>query len=105
MPNMINSTAYHSLVVVIDKLFVIARRTNNCEVYDSTCKHFVALEPLINIVYAINSIKVGSKIFVFSNPSPSSFFCYDVDTNTWSEEPCEVTADLKWYSILNVPSF
>ena len=41
MPNTINNYTFHSLVVVKDKLFVIGKGIESCEVFDNACKKFV----------------------------------------------------------------
>ena len=109
MANMINKISRHSLVVVKNKLFVIGNSTNKCEMYESVGKTFVALKSnlLNNLKISNKVIKVGNKVYVFSNKYDSSMFflCYDVETNEWSEDLREVTEDLIGYTIVNIPSF
>ena len=110
MANMINNIHHHSLVAVKNKLFVIGRATNTCEVYDSACKQFVALRsnPFINLGYIKKVIRIGSKIFAFRNDRSSSLAavsCYDVKRNTWSTISFKVAENLVGYSIANIPSF
>ena len=112
MPNMINRTYAHSMVALKSKLLVIKNATNNSEVFDSTCKHFVALkfnlDPL-NVVIYFNLlkkvVKVGNKIFVFNDGSSTPVICYDVEKNLWSVDSSEVTRNLDDFSIVNIPSF
>ena len=105
MPNMINGAAFHSLVVVKNKLFVIADVTKACEVYESSGKKFVAIKSKLFFQLSNKVINVGNKIYVFSNDYSTSVLCYDVEKNEWSEDSCEIINDLVDYSIVNIPSF
>ena len=74
-------------------------RNVTCEVYDSTCKKFVLLNSpdsrLINyndydVSYLESAISIGSKIYVF-HATKSACLIYDIENNTWSEKPCDVS--------------
>ena len=52
MPSMINSKTDHSLVVVKNKLFVIAKEINSCEVFDNDCKNYPLLRVRLFLIRA-----------------------------------------------------
>ena len=101
MPSMIYSHKFHNLVVVKNKLFVISKGIESCEVYDNACKKFVVLkhQPYI---YCNKSVSIGKKIMIFQE-AMSTVICYDVDKDEWSEESCEVTKDLIDFSCTKLP--
>ena len=99
MSSMIEERSHHSLVVVKSKLFAV--RDETCEVFDSTCKTFVALKPSI-VFYAQQALSIGSKIFIFQNDT-SYTVVYDVDNNSWSKASCEATYNVVDYSCAAVP--
>ena len=103
MPNMLKVNSYHNLVVVKDKLFVIGRERESCEVFDNVCKKFVALKPKTNITYS-KCMQIVNKFFIFQE-TRSSLICYDVDKDEWSEEPCEVTKHLYDFSLTKLPQY
>ena len=104
MPNMIKCRTSHQLVVVKNKLFVIGNVNKGCEVYEKTFKKFVQLKsPLINGFF-LRVIAIGSKIIVFGHYKTSAI-CYDVDTNEWSREPCDVSKNMSGFSSVKVPWF
>ena len=101
MPNTINNHHRHSLVVAKDKLFVIGRGYNNCEIFDNVCKKFVALKS----TYTLNmnkALSIGNKIVILQNDR-SSVICYDVDKDEWFEESCDATKNLTCFSSVKVP--
>ena len=106
MPNMIKGAAGHSLVVVKNKLYVVGSSTHACEFYDSICKMFVALKSNMSVKYyhSYKAINVGPMIYVFLG-NTSTILCFDIETNKWSEESCEITENVYDYSIVNIPKF
>ena len=100
MPSMIESKILHSLVVVKNKLFAIGgTRSDTCEVFDNTCRKFVAFKsPPLS--FRNKAVSVGNKILVFHN-SAQSIACYNVDKEEWSEESCEATKrrDMEFFCI------
>ena len=105
MANMNSSKSWHSLVVVKNKLFVIGYGIDTCEVFNSRCKTFVAIKsPQTSYLLLNKAISIGSKIIAFQNTT-SLVFCYDVEKEEWSEESCEVTQDLRYFSCVKLPWF
>ena len=110
MPSMIKSRYDHSCVAVRNKLFVIEFGVDSeCEVFDSFCKRFVALQTPRNLEPIEMSrynqvVSVGGKVVVFANLTPLVAF-YDVDTDEWSEEHLELTGDIESYSCVALPWF
>ena len=105
MPNMISGKYYHSLLAVRNKLFVIGRSRDTCEVFDKKSKNFVALKSSsVEDVYLNKAISVGSKILVFQDKS-AIVLCYDVDEDDWSKESCEVTEHLRSFSCVKLPRY
>ena len=103
MPNMTDSKVQHSLVALKNKLYAIGRGTDTCEFFDNCCKKFVAIKSPPTIFLRLNkAISIGSKIYVFQDDS-SSYGCYDVDKDKWSEEPFEVTNKLEDFSCVKLP--
>ena len=103
MPNMINRKSFHNLVVVKDKLFVVGKGTESCEVFDNVFKKFVALKPKLNITYS-KCMPIGNKILIFQE-NRSSIICYNVDKDEWSEESCKVTKNLLNFTCAKLPCF
>ena len=105
MPNMTGVKSFHSLVVVRNKLFVIGCARDRSEIFENISKKFVGLKsPPVTFVDVNKAISIGSKIFVFQEYN-ASVLCYNVDTNEWSEESCEVTKNLQKYSCVKFPCF
>ena len=105
MPDMIERRRSHNLVAVKSKLFVIGsvNRNKPSEVFDSTCKKFVALQsPKFSSFN--NALSVESKIYVFQNDE-SSIFVYDVDKDEWSEEVSVATKNIRWYCCVKLPIY
>ena len=110
MANIINRGAIHNLVVVKNKLFVLGSTTYACEVYDSACRHFVALNSNLLIEFDRyyhhkNVIKVGCNIYVFSNNLSPTVPCYDVKRNKWTVKSFQAKRDLSGYSVVTIPSY
>ena len=103
MPNTVKHLSFHSLVVVKDKLFVIGRGIESCEVFDNACKKFVVLKHQPSIYYH-RSVSIGSRILIFQEKK-SSIVCYNVDKDEWSEESCEVTKYLEDFSCVKIPLY
>ena len=101
LPNMNSSKGSHSLVVVKIKLFVISQTTYSFEVFDNICKRFITLNPPNLNCYSI-STSIGNRIYIFKEED-SKLISYDVDKNEWLEESCEVTENLKEFSVVKVP--
>ena len=105
MADMINRKSGHKLVVVKSKLYVIGSGGDGCEVYDSINKMFVALKsPLERDFYFDSVISIGTKIVMFPDGTTSVKF-YDVDSNEWTEEPCDVKNNIQNLSCVKVPWF
>ena len=106
MPKTIEGVNKHSLVVVKSRLFVIGS-TGLCQVLDNTSNKFVALKSNLSLwcFHYDTVINIGDKIYVYPSMErdTTKVFCYDVQTNKWSEDSCEFTKDLVYYSIVNIP--
>ena len=102
MPNMNYRNFNHGLAVVNNKLFVISKK-NKFEVFDNICKTFVTIKsPKLNYNhYGTRAYSIGKKILVFQYKSP--IFIYDTEKNRWSEESCDVTRNLRYFSCVKVP--
>ena len=93
----------HSLVVVKNKLFVISKRENDCEVYDNICKKFITIKsPQFDFSSRISAYSIENKIYALQDKC-SKVITYDTKKNEWSEESCEVTKNLWWFSSVKVP--
>ena len=106
MPNMIEGRRYHKSIALKNKLYVFGGIfTKTYEVYDSTCKKFIALKSPHNCFISPNSvISIGSKLVLFKFRK-KSLLIYDLEDDSFSEEPCEVTKDLLGFSCVKVPHF
>ena len=106
MPNMNYRHFNHSLVVVKNKLFVVSNRIrfkHNLEVFDNIYKKFITIKsPELNWFSVIKAFSIKNKIFAFKDES-SKIICYDTSKNEWSEESCEVTKNLRYFSSIKVP--
>ena len=103
MPNMINGHSLHELVVVKNKLFVIGRGVDECEVFDTNCKKFVSLKPQgTSFNYLNNVIAVGSKLFVLQNEK-QLVWCYDVDKDNWLNK--NIKYDIHCFACVKLPWF
>ena len=49
-------------------------------------------------------MSIGNKILIFQHDKASVIF-YDVDTDKWSEESCEVTKDLQCFECVKMPQY
>ena len=103
MSNMINHHSHHNLVVVKDKLFVIASGKESCEVFDNVCKKFVSVKTPFTIDFN-KSVAIGNRIVVFKENS-STIISYDVDKDELSIESCEVTKHLQDFTCLKLPCY
>ena len=106
MPNMINRRCLHSLVPFKNKLFAIGGTyyNTNCEVFDKVSNMFVTFETPKFISSSVRAVSIGSKIFVFQDDT-KIVLCYDVDKDEWSEEFCEATENICYYSAVKMPSY
>ena len=103
MPQMNSGKYNHSLVVVNNKLFVISKEINDCEVFDNICKKFITIKsPQFDWSFGIKAYSIKSKIFVIQDSS-SKIISYDTNKNEWSEECCEFTRKFKRFSSVKVP--
>ena len=104
MPNMVERRYSHKSVAIKNKLFVIGY---SCEVYDSFCKKFVLLKsPSAVFNTSLHStegvISLEDKIAV-RYYGISYLYFYDVESNTWSREPCEVTGNNAQFCCCKMP--
>ena len=99
MPNMIYRRSEHRMVVVRNKLFAVSPYI--WEVFDQTSNNFVSFESP-KVIRLNSAIPIGNKILVIDDMK-SSIFCYDVDKDEWSEEPCNVSNELRDFSSVKVP--
>ena len=106
MPSMINSKIDHSLVVVKNKLFVIAKEINSCEYFDNDCKKFFVLKSPF-IFDSSEVISAGNIISIVHshNEFGLSISCYDVDKDEWFNKSCDVTTHLKGFAAVKVPLY
>ena len=103
MPNMNSRKFDHCLVVVKNKLFVISMGEDNCEVFDNIFKKFITIKsPKINCYLSTKAYFIENKIFVLQNEF-LKIITFDTNKNEWSEEFCEVTKNLQWFSSVKVP--
>ena len=101
MPSLIDAKAEHSSVAVKDKLFVIGREKNNCEMFDRVCERFVSL----NAPFAIGlheTITIGKNIKILRQSNPYAI-CYNVENDEWSTEPCKITENRVDFSCAKFP--
>ena len=97
MPSMITRTFGHSLVSIKNKLIAIGGHEKAIEVYDSTSNKFVAVNNKHLKRYHAGAIPLGNKIVMFFEQS-TTVWCWDVDTQEWSEESfCGTTDDLNYF--------
>ena len=104
MPNMINDKSLHDLAVVKDKLFVIGYGTDICEVFDNISKTFVSLKQPYCSLMLNKALSIGNRIYVFEENRSTVVF-YDVNGNSWSEQPCGLTGGLKVFSCAILPCY
>ena len=103
MPSMNFAKSRHSLVVAVNKLFVISDEDNMIEVYDSVGKTFVTLiSPKLDSEHIENrTCFIGNKVFIFQDELP--VLIYDTVKKEWTEESCKVTRNLRDFSCVKVP--
>ena len=106
MPNMIEERSHHSLVSLKSKLFAIggANLNTNCEVFDKTSDMFVTLKTPKFYSRYVTAVLVKSKLFVFQS-CKQLVLCYDVDKDKWSEESCEATENIIYFSSVKLPLY
>ena len=103
MPNMNSGKRSHSLVVVKNKLFVISKTEDDCEVFDNICKTFITIKsPKFDWFSSIEAHSVVNKIYVVQDRM-SKIICYDTNKNEWSEESRKFTKKLRRFSSVKVP--
>ena len=95
---MITRSSDHSFIAIKNKLFAIGGYDNIVEVYDSTSNKFVAINNRHLFGNHAGSIPLGNKIVMFFNER-TTVWCYDVDTEKWSEESiCGTTDDINHFT-------
>ena len=83
LPNMNTAKSSHSLVVVNNKLFVISKESNTCEVFDNVCKKIIILKsPEVSCFFLSNACSIGNKIYVFQDSKPE-VIVFHTDENKW----------------------
>ena len=106
MPNMIERRYDHCLVRLKSKIFAIGGASLNtkCEVFDKISYMFTTVEtPKFNS-YRVESVLVGSRIFVFQNDT-KVVLCYDDDKCEWTEKSCKATENIGHYSSVKIPFY
>ena len=112
LPNMIKARCRHRSVAVKNKLFILGGETplqifeTTCEVFDSFSNNFTLLKsPLPFSPFHIEVIPIGSKLFVFAENQilKTSVLIYDLESECWSEESCEMIEDLAEFFCVKVP--
>ena len=106
MPDMVKVRLFHNSVAIKNKLFIV---NYSCEVYDSVSDKFVLLKlppkcSIENLSRSFKVISINNKIAVFPFNS-NIVLLYDVKSNDWSQESCEVTRNISGFSCLKVPQF
>ena len=109
MPDMVKERIGHKSVARKNKLYMIGGFTKTSEVYDSICEKFVLLKSpdacfLSHLDFPLSVISICNKLVVFRRNKSFSVI-YDVENETWSEEPCEVSRNLSSYSCVKVPQY
>ena len=112
LPNMIYPHCLHKTVAVKNRLFVLGGfripSASACEMFDSHSNRFVLLKPSpfaqSCISYSAEVVFFGRKLAVFG-PKKKMVAFYDVDSNKWSKEGCEVPGSTIKYSCVLVPRF
>ena len=106
---MVRCRCLHKSASTRNKLFLVeGDRGRTCEVYDSTCKKFVLLKSPegrflhCSVTFPDAVILIGSKFYVFHRRK-STCLIYDIENDTWSEEPCKVSRNLSNFSCAKLP--
>ena len=102
MPSMTKGRYEHSLVVVRNKLIVIGRGSNACEVYTTNTGKFVALKSPV-LTYN-RSLQVAGKIFVFQEKK-AYVWVYDVEGDYWKKKECDATKNIVYFSCAKMPIY
>ena len=103
MQNMVTRKAHHSAVVVKNKLFVVSKRFDEVETFDSINKKFVLFKPpAIKSSFVNEIVSMGNKFYVFFEKKTYSY-CYDIDENKWYRKPlkCKIYS----FSCVKIPWF
>ena len=106
MPDMIYGKYGHSLVAVRNKLFAfegILHGQN--EVFDSFSRKFSILKlpsSLNEYVLRTKCVSIGSNILIFKNNS-ATVTAFDFSKDEWTEEPCQVTKNIRVLYSLRLP--
>ena len=105
MPNMIEKRNLLRSVAIKNKLYIIGgMNSETCEVFDSTCKRFVLLNPPLSCFGCQSVVSIGSKILMFKNACEhDEIICYDVEKNEWSEKTCKATTFVMGFCCVKVP--
>ena len=107
MPGMVQTRCYHKSVAVRNKLFVVGGHEDSYEVYDSFTNKFAYVNvPLQNFEDDLfeepnGVIATKSKILVFYDFG--CVFVYDLNKDEWTEESCEATKNLRYFSCAKLP--
>ena len=108
MPDMIHGKSEHKLIVVRNKMIVMGMGRDNCEIFDSNCKMFVAFKSPQMYLNGLNKIvSIGNNIYVFLtvstdlNKSETFVLRYDIDKGKWSIP--DVQFNTKDFSCVKVP--
>ena len=104
MPAMCAVKSFHSLVVALNKLFVIGEDSDICEVFDNACKKFVALKTpkFTSAEWKVKTFSIGCRIFVYTDDT-DPLWCYDVNEDKWSKKNFDIgRKDFSW---VKVPRF
>ena len=102
MPNLVKRTHHHKLVAVKNKLYVVRRGGDDCEVFDTISGKFVVFKQEFDYFDFYQVVSIGNKIMIFYTGISSIIF-YDVEENEWFEQPFEATKDLNGFSTVKIP--
>ena len=104
MPSMIEERCFHRSVAIKNKLFSFGGVSNkNIEVFDSRSYQFVLLKCPNDLSHheISDATSVANKIVMFGNKN-GLVLLYDVENDVWSEERCESTRQIKYFSCSKV---
>ena len=85
---------------VVDNLFNLT-----IEVFDLSSKKFALLQhpSISSILYYIADVtSIGNKVVMFADRN-GSVFHYDVENDAWSENSCEATKHIEYFSCASIP--
>ena len=105
MPNMIEPRMGHSLVAVVDKLFVLGgyKTDGACEVFERISNKFVNLKSVISFS-SDQAFAIGTKIYILQGKK-SFIVTYDFDKDEWSKEPSDATENIDAFSCAKLPVY